>query len=411
MLKKSISRVFIIIASIACLQVLGTIILARTLIKPEMGLYRLIITLVELGALVSLLGIDHAFVRFFSSPATAFQQYDWKGFLKKSAPVGIGLAIIFTAGVSIIYRFNLFITLAIIIILIGLALLFLFAAILRAEKKYALSVFLARNNSLVFFLLLTILYFANKLSFTNVVLFYMLSVLCGNFIIIPYCLKYLTNGTKPIPNSVLKNGLYYFGISISIMLMIYTGPLLIGKMLSYKDLAIYAVIASIMRLFEFTQDSAYYVLAPHLNSKRDIRVKKIFLGLLGVSIIIAFFYILFGKIIVHFFFKGLYDQGYCLLPFFVGIGIVRTLHVLPNSIIGGRSMEETLRNQFYITLAAAIINMGLTYVFIRQWSLRGAASANLIAWSILFVATLLATRRYMPNTGGYQENAYTYTSV
>ena len=72
MLKKNISQVFIIIVSIALLQITGTILLARALPKPDMGLLRLVLTIVELASLISLMGIDYSLVRFFSSSEMSF---------------------------------------------------------------------------------------------------------------------------------------------------------------------------------------------------------------------------------------------------------------------------------------------------------------------------------------------------
>jgi O-antigen/teichoic acid export membrane protein len=248
---------------------------------------------------------------------------------------------------------------------------------------------------MIFFFLLALLYFLKIISFINAISYYTLSVVLAGCAIIYYTFRKIPSGKKALPASITKSGIYYFGMAISIGLILQTSYLFIGKMLSLKDLAVYAVIASIMRLFEFTQDSTYYVLAPHLNTRSNIPIKKIILALLLLSCGITLIYIFFAKIAVHILFKGLYDEGVYLLPFFIGIGIVKTLYIFPASIIGGRTSESTLRNQFYITGLAALLNICLTYVFISKWKLTGAASASLLTWILLFVVALYGTKKHI----------------
>ena len=395
MLKKFISRVFIIIASIALLQIFGTIILARQLNKEDMGLYRLILTIAELGSLVSIMGIDHSFVRFFSTPGVSFEKYNWSRFLSRFFLASIVIISLVSLAARIVYGFSLLIISCVFLILVMLTSIFIFTSLLRAIHKYELAIFLSRINFIIFFGGLASLYVFKGISLKNALICYTLSAILANFIVIYYCSKNLSVGKLPIPWGVLKTGLYYFGQGVSILLIIQTGYLLIGKMLTYKDLAVYAVIASVMRLFEFVQDSSYYVLAPHLNKNSGSPLKTVFIKTLFAGLGLALVYLLFARQIIHLLFKGLYDDGAYLVPLFVGAGFIRTLNILPASILGGRGSEYVLRNQFYVMLFAAIFNIFLTYFFIQKWALLGAASASLITWCIVFAASLLVTKRFI----------------
>jgi len=166
-------------------------------------------------------------------------------------------------------------------------------------------------------------------------------------------------------------------------------------MLTYKDLAIFAIISSTMRLFEFTQDSLYHVLVPYLNKKNRASVSRIFVKIIAIAIFIALIYILFSKYIIHFLFKGLYDEGIYLVPLLIGTGLVRTLYALPASIIGGRGSDSALRNLFYLMISAAGINVYLTYALIQKSGLWGVASANLITWCVIFLGSLFITRKHI----------------
>jgi O-antigen/teichoic acid export membrane protein len=275
----------------------------------------------------------------------------------------------------------------------------IFSSFLRAKEKYGLAIFFSRNIFLIFFIILLIIYTLNLISITNVILGYLLSAILANCLVVYYFIKNIKNGDKTIPTSIIKNGLYYFGIGVALLILLQTGNLIIGKMLSFKDLAVFAVIASVMRLFEFIQDAAYYVLAPHLNKSTNKSLGKIFLKLLLTGLLVSLFYIVFAKPLIHFLFRGLYDEGLYLVPYFIGIGFIRTLFTLPASIIGGRSSTQALKNQFYITALAALLNLGLSVTLINFWQLRGVAMANLISWIFLLIVSFLSTQKYLfPNS-------------
>lgn len=397
MLKKAILNVFVIIVFIALLQISGTIILARSLSKPEFGIYKLVLTIVELGSFIALIGMDASLVRFFSSPAISFKEYNWKAFFKKFYLISLLLIFIITGIFAVIYRFSPFVNVCIVILLCMVTSVSILSSLFRAQKRYTVSIFFARQHFLIFFPLLLMLYLFKNISIINILLCYIIASTLSNIIVIWCCLKNIPSGNMLIPASVLKNGFYFFGIGVFFMLTLKAGYLLIGKMLSYKDLAVYAIIGSTMRLFEFEQDASYYVLTPHLNTKKYISFRKIFLSLLIVGAGTVLIYILFGKTIVHYFFRGLYDEGFHLIPLFVSMGFVRLLDTLPASIISGRGSENILRRYFYSAMVFSIINIGLSYVFIHKWGLKGAAMASAITWCVLFIAGSLLTKRYYVN--------------
>ena len=393
MLKKFISRVFIIISCIAAFQILGTVILARNLAKPDMGLFRLVLTIAEIGSLLSLLGIDNALVKFLSAPEAPFEKYNWKSFLVPFSLFSLFIAASISLMMRYIYQLNICISLSIFSLIVMLATTLIFSALLRANHQYELSILLSRINFVIFFLLLLALYFFKDISFNTALSAYIAAAIFTNIIIIHYCLKILPCGRIPVPLSVLKNGFYFFGLSVAIVFIIQSGNLFIGKMLSYKDLAIFAVISSTMRIFEFTQDSLYHVLVPYLNKKSRSSLSGIFVKISIIAFLIALAYLLFAKYIIHFLFKGLYDEGIYLVPLLIGTGLIRTLYVLPASFIAGVGSERALRNQLYLMLLAAGISVYLTYTLIQKSGLWGVASANLITWSIICLGSFLITKR------------------
>jgi O-antigen/teichoic acid export membrane protein len=208
MIKKVVSKVFLIIISLAFLQIIGTILLARTLPKQDMGFYRFLLTLIDLGVVWATIGIDHSLVRFFSSASTHIEEYNWKIFIKKilllSALIAIAISIIY----ALIYKLS-FITIcftSVSIIMVSSALIF--SSFLRAKEKYELAIFFSRNIFLIFLIILLTIYALNLISITNVILGYLLSALLANCLVAYYFIKNIKNGDKTIPAAIIKNGLY-----------------------------------------------------------------------------------------------------------------------------------------------------------------------------------------------------------
>lgn len=394
MVKRSISRVFVLIASIALLQIVSTILLARNFTKPEMGFYRLILTMIEYGSLLAIMGMDHSIVRFFSSAESIFSQYNWKKFLGFFSTPLFLISFAFILLMSAAYKLKLEISILIFISIILTSFAGLLSSFLRAQKKYTLSTFLGRMNFLIFFAAVLLLLVLKNLSVTKTLFAYLISLLIALSILKNYTFNKMPSGKLNLPSSIFRNSSYYFGIGLALITMIQAGNFFIAKMLSLKDLGVYAVIFGIMRLFEFTQDSIYYVLVPALNAKKHIPAKTIFLALLLIGIIIGFFYLAAGGLIVHWLFSGRYDEGIPLIPLFVITGIIKTLLILPTSIIGGKSSEQTLRRQCYLFILTALVNIALIIVFIRQWQLKGVVLANLVSWMLLLLFSTIGTKKY-----------------
>ena len=180
MLKKLISRVFMIISCIAALQILGTVILARNLEKSDMGLFRLVLTIAEIGSILSILGIDSALVRFLSTPEAPFKKYNWKSFLSYFSLFILFISTLISEIMSHIYKLSIFTTLGIFALVIMLGSTLIFSALLRANHKYELSMLLGRLNFVIFFFLLMTLYFFKGMSFNTAFASYLLATILSN---------------------------------------------------------------------------------------------------------------------------------------------------------------------------------------------------------------------------------------
>jgi O-antigen/teichoic acid export membrane protein len=398
MIKIRITKTFLIMVFIAGLQFLGTVLLARTLSKADMGFYRLILTIVDLGVMLGLLGMDASLVRFFSPEGTVFSRYNWKSFVRGFFPWSIVLLIIVSLIAGAAYRLSFTVMLGVITAMVLLLSLSLHSSLLRAAHNYERAVFFSRLHLVISFAILAGLYTLKLLTVPSALCGYIFSAALAGTIAFVHTRAALPSGDTPLPRQVVQNGLFYFGIAGSLVLISQTGPLLIARVLSLRDLAVFSVIASFLRLFEFIQDSSFYVLTPHLNAVKNTRMFRLLGKLLLAGCVVAAFYILAGKPAVHFLFGGMYDDGAHLVPWFAAVSLIKILCVLPASIIGGLGSESILRKQCAVYIVAALIHIPMTYLFLARFGVTGALAAMLITWLFLLASTLYGTRRYLIQT-------------
>lgn len=377
-IQKDIIKVFFIMAGVALFHVLNTLILARNLSLPDMGLFRIVLTLSGFIFILSLLGMDASFIRFFSRESP--RGYRWFPYVSS---VWLFCAILATAAAVAAGHFYALgpglIAAVVIATLLSLGNRF-FTSLLRAQKYFGLATFLEKGSSLAFFILLAVFMVQSSVTLGNAIVAYLVSAGLAVLVIIRIVFKLTPSGPNPLPAHLPRDGLIFFGILVTTMAMLNANQLFIPKMLSYESLAVYAVTLSVMRIFELSVNALYFVFAPSLNNKEPVESFKIIAFLTAVGLGIGALYLGFGRQIIHFLFKSKYDEGAKLIPLFVGTGFCRLLYVFPASIVGGRAPQETLRRLFYCNCLAAGLGLVLNYFFILKWALEGAALATFYTW-------------------------------
>ena len=357
----------------------------------QMGLFRIVLTVGEFIFVVSLLGIDASFIRFFSRYSPSL--YRWKRYVC----MAIGLSALLACGLVLIagkfYEFTPLVVSAVVIAVVLSITNRAFNSFLRAQKYFGQATFLERSSVLVFFGLLIILFAVKKLTFNSALFSYLFAAAVAVFWIIRISTRKIKSGKKALPSSIFKEGLIFFGILVTITIMLNANQLFIAKMVSYESLAVYTVTLSIMRVFELAVNALYYVFVPSLNNDKPIETGKIFAFLVTIGLLIGSFYFVAGKSMIHFLFQGKYDQGAELIPFFVGIGICRMLYIFPASIAGGRASKKSLRRFFYANCLAAIFGIILNYFFILRMGIKGAALATMYTWMLAAIFSCLAVKK------------------
>jgi O-antigen/teichoic acid export membrane protein len=122
------------------------------------------------------------------------------------------------------------------------------------------------------------------------------------------------------------------------------------------------------------------VILPQFAKGVELSLRSALAFLLGAGILIGIPFLLFGHDLVVMLFNGRYQEYSFLIPWFVIMGIIQLLYVLPSSLIGGRSTTEQLSRFVYFGIASLAINIILCLLLIPSVGIMGAALANIGSW-------------------------------
>ena len=384
MLRKKLTNIFIIIAIMAFIKAVYTIMLGRALPKQDMGIVSFIFSSSGLVIGFAMLGQHTALTRFFSNNAPA--DYNWKKWFKNFLCAGGFITII---SAVVIYKFyHLSLPYSVLFILIVFSFLAIkgYSGLLRSQGILEKAIFFTSLPNLVFaFFIILGMIFMKPANASLVIICYTIAAVISAYYISRHTTQKIKYGIKPIPKGAYIDGAILFVSSVSMYVLTTSDRLFIAKMLSFEDLAIFSVTFSIMVIFNLGAETLWFVMMPHFAKVGSINFKKIYAYLLVVATATSIFYMLFGDKILSILFDGKYDEGKFLIPYFVIIGVIRLFNQVPSSIISGRLRQNYLKIFLYLTIATLILNLILNYYFIGLWKLKGAAMATIICWLMYFI--------------------------
>lgn len=393
MVKNRLRNVFIIIASAFPFAILKNVILGRELNETDMGLMSLLITIISFVYPVALLGQHNALVRFLSKGNnTSF--YNWKLFNLNILLLGSILSIISSLIFLLIYKLNLlalgFLTIGIIASLIG----DLYKEVPRSIGRFEISLLLQRSERYIFPIILILLYLINSFNLTTIFISFGFLYIFYSLGIILYTYRTCPNGAAKFPSDVYRDGLFFWGSDLSLIALVSIDKFFIAKLCSIEDLAVYFSTFTITRLYDIVSQAVEYVLLPYSNKVKNINIKKIALYVGLVALFVTIFYLIAGPKIQEIVYKGKYNHGIELIPWFCIVGIVRSFYIIPSSIIGGRLGQAALKLFFYFNFGMLGLNIILGIIFTYQWQLFGAIIATLVVWSLRTIFGFIIMYRY-----------------
>jgi O-antigen/teichoic acid export membrane protein len=392
-----VGRVLSIVVLGALLGILTQTLLARTLPKLEVGVISLLLGALPLLSSISLLGQDAATVRFVSRSEAG--RYDTRSHVRRvlllvlplGAAVGlVGARFYSLAGLA---------ALAVVVLVISQNSIAVTTSIPRARHRYERAMIGRWLPQIATGVGLAVLFALRLITFDTALIAIIIAFASTALVYTAWQLRAGDSGAEPVPTAVVREGLFLFGITVSFSVMVALDKVVIGKMLPYSDLAVYATIFAVMKGFDFIFYSITYVLMPRVNTWESVNVGRLTASIGAVALVVAAVYLFLGDDVVRLLFAGRYDQGIYLIAPFALSGVLKLFYSVPSSIIGGRFPRAALRDFLWFNLAGIAVNVALDIALIRAMGLLGAAVATAIAWGIRVAGGYVVIARHRAHLG------------
>jgi O-antigen/teichoic acid export membrane protein len=375
-----VGRVFVVVVLSAGLQLVTQTLLARNLPKTEVGLISLLLGALPILSTISLVGQGASTVRFLSRSAVG--TYDTAAHVRRVLalvlPLGVAAAL---AGAGF-YELGWGLAMVLVALVVSQNAVTVLGSVMRAEHRYELAMVAVRLPAMLAAVVLVALRMMDALTYSSALSVLAVAFLVSALLVLARGMSAVGEGEGRVPSSVMREGVFLLGLNLSFAVMVSLDKLIIGKMMDYADLAVFASIFAVMRGFDFIFYSISHVLMPRVNVVRKLELGKYNALIAVVAAAVAGVYLLIGDEIVGYLYKGRYDEGAALILPFALSGIAKLFYSVPSSVIGGRLPREALKEFLWFNLAAVGANIVLCVVMIRAMGLMGAAIATAIAWCL-----------------------------
>lgn len=354
---------FLIMASIAVVQALNTILLGRYLSKAQFGLYGFVfLNIIYVLPYLFLIGQHTSIIRYFSSKN--LEDYDWRAYLKKFFFYIIPPLILVCYGIKHYYDFGWSLFMFIVVGSLSDGFIKIISAMLRSRGKFNTAIVIERFHPLVFIMMLLGVILLGKVNFNIVMVFKVLSIAAILPLVIYYVYRW-DNGEKVVDNSIFKDGIRLWEISMTMVVIERVNTFFMPKLLGYENLALYSVLIAIMQIYEFSRISLFNVYSQKFAKGERISRKKLFFLLAGIATLISVFYLLFTNILLHILFNGKYVASMGLVVLFCLLGSIKIMYVFPACFLVGSSNSSQLKTFFRFNLAGALIQITAIIMFGR----------------------------------------------
>jgi O-antigen/teichoic acid export membrane protein len=191
--------------------------------------------------------------------------------------------------------------------------------------------------------------------------------------------------------TLLGYGKFVLGTNLGTMLYKNADKLSLGQLLGPTAFAVYDVAGRVTQLVEAPAFSIASVVFPKSAERMALEghsgVKQLYERSVGATLAVILPFVLLVLVIpewiVRFFAGTQYPESADLLRITAFFGLF-----MPFAVQGGTALDASGRPavNFLFTLATAILNIGLNYLFIPIYGLKGAAFATLGGYFLSFIA-------------------------
>jgi len=375
-----VGRVLAVVLFGAALQLVTQTLLARSLPKTQVGLISLLLGALPILSTLSMAGQGASAVRFLSKtePGT----YDTAAHVRRVFALVLPLGIVASLAGARFYELGWGLALVLVALVVSQNTAVTVSSVMRAQHRYELAMATVRFPAMAAGIVLVVLRLSEALTYTTALVTLGATFALSGLVIAVRGARASGTGGKALPRSVLREGMFLLGLNLSFAIMVSVDKLVIGKMLPYAQLAVYASIFAVMRGFDFLFYSITYVLMPRVNVLRKLELRKYNLLIAALAGVLTLGYLLFGDDVVSFLYVGQYDEGaYLILPFALS-GVAKLFYSVPSSVIGGRLPRQALKQFLWFNLGAVVLNIVLDIIMIKAMGLMGAAIATAVAWGL-----------------------------
>jgi len=349
---------FIIVGVIAVFQLINNVILGRGIDKDQFGQYSFVFNnIVGVLSILLLFGRNSSIIRYFSSKD--FLDYRWKKYLLKDSMMIIVPLLVAMIGIKIFYKLDWFWFWMGTISSYSMCLTYTVAAFLRAKGYFTTTTLLERAHPVVLTLILSILFFKfNNINITSASIAKIISYSIQIPIILYMLIKW-REGTQQIGKDIFKNNMAFWELNVSVIVLTSIDAFFIAKILSFEELALFAIAGSVFQIFDFARTALFQVYSQKFSSDDNIDVIKFNMVLIVVTILLLVFYMLSTNFILNILFHGKYTLTLTQLILFCLYSAVAFLYTLPACYVIGQSSAGDLRFMLGVNLSSIVIKIGL----------------------------------------------------
>jgi len=397
-----VGRVFAIVVVGAALQIVTQTILARSLSKHDVGLISLILGAVPLLSTLAILGQDSAIVRF---AASADSSYDIRSYTRRILLTATPLGVLAGFVGGRVYGLGGLAAATLIVLVAAQSAVTIGSSALRGGHRYEPAMGAAWAPAIVAAVILAGLLGLGTMSTTGALVAFLAAYGVSALALSRAATARTPGATVKVPESVFREGFLFFGLSLSFTVMVGMDKLIIGKLMPYRDLAVYATVFAVMKGFDFLFQAVNFVMMPWVSRVGTVRMARYNAAVAVVALAAAVPYWLFGDDAVRVLYGGRYDEGAYLIAPFMLSGVIKLFYAVPSSIIGGRMPREALRSFLWFSIGASAFNVALDVLLILRMGLLGAALATAAAWATRYAGASIIVWRYRACLGAPRRGA------
>lgn len=372
-------KIFFLIGAIAVVQALNNVVLGRILSKDDYGRYSfLFTTVVTLVTSVVILGQATSIVRYFSK--SNFADYQWKRYFRNVSIIVLGISAITVFAICSIYGLSFVYYVYLLLAIFSCVALRLIGNFLKSREKFEQSILLQNISPLIFIFFVGFLYLIDSSDFLTFATFKTISYILPVLVVGYFFFIKKKEGNKAIKRNIYSDGLFLWGIGLTQIAMGKVDNFFIVKYIDFSAVAEYTIIALLITLYDFVAQAIWNVYSQRFASHYKPNITRFLFKIALIASAITFFYVIFGKPILHFLFKGKYDHSIDLLIPFCISGCLRLLYLYPSCYLIGRSQSKTLNlflryNILGVALKIFLVNLGIIY-----FGLLGAVMSGILTW-------------------------------